>query len=324
MWIGSTQVFTHGFKMSDALYLPSGKSLKSNSDNWYRIIQTLGAGGNAVTYLVICTSGANKGVMFALKIFRRLSKPERRARFLEEVAFLKDVSHPSIMRVFDEGDFTYTVAGTRNDYPFVIAEYLPRTLYDVIRSGSLRTVQKLSVSVQLLSALAHLEAMDPQAVHRDIKPQNIFIKGQSCVLGDFGLMKLLDDHEEEDREVFKESVGVGMPFFYRTPDLVAYAKNEAPLSVATDVFQLGLVLTELFTGRNPCRRPPGNNMLSDIELEPIGTIGGELSGAIASLLNRMLILDSATREKASALMDPWMGVLDSATSSAVNLDGHAF
>lgn len=310
--------------MSDALYLPSGKSLKSNSDNWYRIIQTLGAGGNAVTYLVICTSGMNKGVMFALKIFRRLSKPERRARFLEEVAFLKDVSHPSIMRVFDEGDFTYTVAGAKNDYPFVVAEYLPRTLYDVIRSRAARTVEKLSISVQLLSALTYLETMEPQAVHRDIKPQNIFVKGQSCVLGDFGLMKLLNDHDEEDREVFKESVGVGMPFFYRTPDLVAYARNEAPLSVATDVFQLGLVLAELFTGRNPCRRPLGNDMLSDIDLESVGTIGGELSGTIASLLHRMLVLDASKREPASALMDPWMGVLESATRSAVGLDGRAF
>jgi hypothetical protein len=70
------------------------------------------------------------------------------------------------------------------------------------------------------------------------------------VLGDFGLMKLMDGQGEEDRDVFKESVGLGMPFFYRTPDLISYAKNEADISPKSDVFQLGLVLTELFTSRN--------------------------------------------------------------------------
>ena len=59
------------------------------------------------------------------------------------------------------------------------------------------------------------------------------------MLGDFGLMKLLDDTNVEDREIFKESIGPGMPFYYRTPDLVAYAKNEAQLTVKSDVFQLG-------------------------------------------------------------------------------------
>jgi len=46
-------------------------------------------------------------------------------------------------------------------------------------------------------------------VHRDIKPHNIFVKGASAVLGDFGLMKLLDGNAEADREIFEESVGQG-------------------------------------------------------------------------------------------------------------------
>ena len=81
----------------------------------------LGTGGNAVTFLMICTSGPHSGLLFALKIFRKLSQPERRKRFLEEVNFLKNCSHPSIMRVFDQGVFT----ASDEDYPFVVAEYLP-------------------------------------------------------------------------------------------------------------------------------------------------------------------------------------------------------
>jgi serine/threonine-protein kinase len=231
--------------MSDGLFLDPGISLQSATESWYRIVQRLGAGGNAVTYLVVSTSGVNKGILFALKIFRRLSKPERRESFLREVEFLKKQDHPAIMRVFDEGLFRYWVDGVHNEYPFVVAEYLPQTLYHVIRAGTADVAQRVTMATQLLSALCFLEHSEPQAVHRDIKPQNIFVKGRSCVLGDFGLMKLLDGGDEEDRMVLKESIGPGMPFFYRTPDLVAYAKNEAPLTVKTDVFQLGLVLAEL-------------------------------------------------------------------------------
>jgi serine/threonine protein kinase len=81
--------------------------------------------------------------------------------------------------------------------------------------------KKLSYVLQLLSALNYLAALTPQVVHRDIKPQNIFVKGGSAVLGDFGLMKLLDGNAEADREIFKESVGPGMPFYYRTPPMIS-------------------------------------------------------------------------------------------------------
>ena len=306
--------------MSDALFLDPGKSLRSETGIWYRIVQRLGAGGNAVTYLVVATSGVHKGILFALKIFRRLSKPERRRSFLKEVAFLKKQDHPAIMHVFDEGLFRYYVDGSENEYPFVVAEYLPQTLYHVIRAGDADVAHRISIATQLLSALSFLEHSSPQAVHRDIKPQNIFVKGRSCVLGDFGLMRLLDDSDEEDRMVLKESIGPGMPFFYRTPDLVAYARNGSPLTVKSDVFQLGLVLAELFTGRNPARRPPGDDMLAPVELETLGACPGQFSGAIAALLFRMLTMDPERRPTASQLMDNRLGVFENVCSGTHSIE----
>lgn len=85
------------------------------------------------------------------------------------------------------------------------------------------------------------------------------------MLGDFGLLKRgkeIDDDSSEN--IFKRSVGPGMPFCYRTPDQVSYARNEAELTVASDIFQLGLVAAELFTGRNPEKRAEHNNFLSDV------------------------------------------------------------
>lgn len=310
--------------MADALYLDQGKSLQSNGGDWYRIIQLLGAGGNAVTYLVVATSGQFRGALFALKIFRLLSRPERRESFLAEVEFLKKQSHPAVMRVIDEGLFRYHVAGARNEYPFVVAEYLPYTLFQVVRANRSSMVERVSFSVQLLSALVLLEKAEEQVVHRDIKPQNIFVKGRSCVLGDFGLMKILDGKLEEDREIFKESIGPGMPFFYRTPDLVAYARNESALTTKTDVFQLGLVLSELFTGRNPMRRPQQDDILAPVMLEQLGPVPGQYSGSIAALLNRMLTIDPASRPSASDLMNGWMGLFEDVCARTLELEGRVF
>lgn len=224
------------------------------------------------------------------------------------------------MRVYDSGVFTVNRPAPQ-DHPFVVAEYLPLRLFDVIRSGASTIPERVSYALQLLSALQYLETSNPQVVHRDIKPQNIFVKGKSCVLGDFGLLKLLDGKEDIDREVFKEYVGMGMPFFYRTPDLVAYAKGEADLSCKSDVFQLGLVLAELFTGWNPARRP--ERILDPVVLENLGSVPGNLSGGIATLIYRMLIMDPYQRPNASQLISPWQGVFDTAVGMAHNLDGKA-
>ena len=303
--------------MVDYIKFEVEQGIRAVSQNWYTCVQHLGTGGNAVTFLVLCTSGENKGVLFALKVFRKLSQPQRRERFLKEIDFLRSSNHPTLMRVFDTGLFR----DGPDEFPFVVMEYLPQRLFEVIRGNSASTTQKISYALQLISALSYLAKLNPAVVHRDIKPQNIFVKGGSCVLGDFGLMKLLDGNAEVDRAIFKESVGPGMPFFYRTPDLIAYAQNKSDITTRSDVFQLGLVLTELFTGRNPAVRPKDH--LDPLDLEPIGKIAGGLSASIAALLNRMLVLDANKREDAYKLLDPWQGLFWNAVKKAHELDGRA-
>lgn len=303
--------------MPDYFTLEPGKGIQSSRGIWYRCVQTLGAGGNAVTFLVLCTSGAHTGALFALKVFRRLSAPERRERFLQETKLLFELSHPCVLHVFDEGVF-HTQQG---DYPFTVADYLPNTLQQLLQRD-IPLIEKLAFSLQLLSALAHLADHNPQIVHRDIKPANIFIKGRSCVLGDFGLMKVLVATAESDREVLKESIGPGMPFFYRTPDLVAYAKNEADITVKSDVFQLGLVLSQLFTGWNPCKK--AQEHLSPVELDPIEHIPGKLGASIGATLNRMLLLDPNERPSAANLLGSWQANFFDAALHQHELEGHAF
>ncbi len=300
--------------MLDSFFLDIGQNIRSESDVWYRNLQVLGTGGNAVTFLAVATSGPHRGVPFAIKVFRRLSRPERRDSFLSEMQFLQRCSHPSVMRIFDSGIY-------REKNPFFVAEYLPNTLHKEMRAGKNSVVVKISFALQLLSALVHLEQLASPVIHRDIKPQNIFIKGMSCVLGDFGLMKYAETAIDEDQEIYKESLGVGMPFRYRTPDQVAYLKNEAALTPKSDVFQLGLVLAELFTGRNPER--PTREFTDPVELEPLAAIPGSLSDGVANVLTRMLRADPVIRENASQFHDPWEGIFRSAVSQAHALEGRA-
>jgi len=294
-------------------YIDPNRGIESEENDWYRVIQRVGEGGNAVTYLVVQTEGEFKGNLFALKVFKHLSNEERRERFFEAQEFLEQTSHPSILQYRDRG--------TYYEYPFLVSEYLPKTLDDVMRGGPISTQDKISYAIQLLSGLSYLESRDPPVIHRDIKPSNIFIKGGACVLGDFGLLKRADSGDEGDRKVWRESAEAGVPYFYRSPDLVSYANEDGPLTTKSDVFQLGLVLTELFTGRNPAKRPKDDDPLSPVELEEIGHIPGDLGGGVFSLLDRMLDTDPDTRESAEELMDGWMGLFEESAEMARDLNG---
>jgi serine/threonine protein kinase len=130
-------------------------------------------------------------------------------------------------------------------------------------------------------------------VHRDIKPANVFIKGGSCVLGDFGLMKRLQVDRELDEELLKASIGPRMPKNYRTPDLVDYFKGGPVPTGKSDVFQLGLVFAEMFSGVNPQKRLTSGDYAEPIDLQPFYIPGG-LGAPIKKQIMPMLELDPAS------------------------------
>jgi serine/threonine protein kinase len=296
--------------MDDRLDLPFGVSVDS-SISQYRTLQKLGSGGTAETYLMLATSGELRGQLFAMKLFRRLSKPEWQNNFLEEIAFLKKCSHPSVMRVYDEGVFLEM-------HPFVIAEYLPNTLANVLQQKP-GMIAKMAYSIQLLSALAYLSLPEVAVIHRDIKPPNVFIKGGSCVLGDFGLMKRLQHQDQDDLEQIKASFGPRMPRRYRTPDLVDYFKGGAVPTNKSDIFQLGIVLVEMFTGRNP-QKSMRNDFTDPIEMENFQIEGG-MGPLIKELIDQMLRIDPQQRPTALTALDNWQELFLEAAKRSHALEG---
>ena len=233
-------------------------------------MQFIGRGGNAITYLVNALEGPNRGLFFAVKVFTRVSNPERTRRFLDEAAILQTLSHDAVMAVVDEGVHVGAGVGEWIAYPFIVAEYFPQTLVGFLGPRS-RLVLKISFAVQLLAGVEYLASRN--ILHRDIKPQNIFVNGGTCVIGDLGLHKRLDLSAEEDaeREAYIASIIPAMAFYYRTPEIVAYHAESKPLDLRSDVFQIGLVLTHLLSGQNPLHKP--EKPLEAVRLFPITRIG---------------------------------------------------
>jgi len=299
------------------------QTISSANKTYYRVLQSLGNGGNSLVFLVEATSGEHRGVLFAMKVFTRIGDSARKQRFLQEVAVLKEFTHPAIMRVYDTGIVAKEQDGQPVAFPFLIADYLPQTLRGVMQSGSFPMAFRLAFCLQMLSGLSYLASRNPQIVHRDIKPENIFVKGRSFVLGDFGLIKSLKEGaDDEDPQFLIDSVGPRLPRFYRTPDLVDYCRGKGPISPKSDVFQLGLVFAEVFTGVVPLK--PCKEILDPVELEPLGGIAGSQEVSIKTQIERMLDLDVHRRQPAADLFDPWEGIFRSVVTAAHALEGHVF
>lgn len=300
----------------------TSQKLTGASKTYYSVIQVLGIGGNSNVYLVQATSGQYRGLLFALKLFLRIDESTRLGRFKKETDFLTECVHPAIMKVYDVGEYGEIQGEVTIKYPFIVVEYLPQTLFEAMRTG-LSMAEKVSYSLQLLSGLAYLSSRDPQVVHRDIKPHNIFIRGKACMLGDFGLMKTLSAEEEVgDKDYFIDSTGPRLPRFYRTPDLVEYCRNKTEITVKSDVFQVGLVLAELFTGENPLK--PCDKILSPVELNDLSDFGGDQAATIKNLIEKMLEFDPIKRPCAADIIDRWEGVFRSVIQVCHQLEGFVF
>lgn len=82
-----------------------GQSIRSDSDNFYRTLQLLGAGKNASAYLMLSTSQKRKGTFYALKILHRDADDSSRVAFEQERDLLQQLDHPSILKIVDEGTY---------------------------------------------------------------------------------------------------------------------------------------------------------------------------------------------------------------------------
>ena len=225
-------------------------------------------------------------MQFVLKVYHKISDEKRRQAFLKEVEHLKKLDHPAITRIFDEGTFK---ALTSKQYPFAVIEYVPTTARTLMIAKQVDRLRAIRIALNCLSAIDCMHKATPQLIHRDIKPDNILISEMGAKLADFGLVKVLTDIQSEDEhlDALEGTQWPGMPWRYRTPELVLRAiDRKKTVTTKSDIFQFGTVFYELLTGYNPQLKP--EEITAPIELsfhEIKGSQGPELLTLIKVMMD---------------------------------------
>jgi serine/threonine-protein kinase len=195
----------------------------------YRIVALLGKGGMGEVYRA---DDLKLGQSVALKFLPAevMHDAERLARFHGEVRIARQVSHPNVCRVYDIGE-----AGGQ---PLLTMEYIDgEDLASLLkRIGRLPEEKGIELARQICLGLA--AAHDKGVLHRDLKPANVMLDGRGQArITDFGLAALADAAHD---------VRSGTPA-YMAPEQLAGRS----VSVQSDLYSLGLILYELFTGKRP-------------------------------------------------------------------------
>jgi len=205
----------------------------------YRLLRELGVGGMGTVWLAERSDGLIKRPV-ALKLprgaWQLTGLAERMAREREILATL---NHPNIARLYDAGL-------TGEGQPYLALEYIEGKAIDVYcEEHRLATKARLGLFLQAAEAIAY--AHGQLVVHRDLKPANILVTEEGDVrLLDFGIAKLLEQGEAKET-VLTEFAGRALTPDYASPEQIA----GQPITIASDVYSLGVLLYELLTGERP-------------------------------------------------------------------------
>ncbi len=206
----------------------------------YRIEEQIGRGGFGAVFKATQT-GLQRTVALKILLPSAMLQEEMVERFRREAVLARNLNHPNTIRLYDFGQ-------TETGLLFIAMEYLNGLPLDqfIKESGPLEIERVQRIGVQILKSLA--EAHQHNVIHRDIKPSNIFICDD--VVGEPDFVKVLDFGiakafgESENSRLTQTGMGFGTPF-YMAPEQIR-SKGICP---ATDLYALGLVLSELLTGK---------------------------------------------------------------------------
>jgi predicted Ser/Thr protein kinase len=244
----------------------------------YRIIALLGRGGMGEVYRA---TDLMLGQSVALKFLPEEAARDQHLleRFRGEVRIARQVSHPNVCRVYDIGEF----AGM----PYLSMEYVDgEDLASLLtRIGRLPADKAVEAARKICAGLA--AAHDRGIIHRDLKPANIMINKRGDVLiMDFGLAAVAG--ELQGREARN-----GTPA-YMAPEQL----KGAEVTARTDIYALGLVLYELFTGKRPYDAKTLKQLLEQQEaarLTSMTSVAADIDPAVERAIRRCLDPDPARR-----------------------------
>jgi serine/threonine protein kinase len=198
----------------------------------YEIAELLGRGGTADTY-----RGLDKTLRrdVAVKVLVERSD-ETNARLLMEARAMARLNHPNIVAVYD--------AGEDSGISYIVMELVRGKTLSALEGGELGYKQALGYIYEVLEALEYANSQG--IIHRDIKPSNIMIveDGKHTKLTDFGLARRASEVTQTTRT--GQIVGT---ISYLAPERFL----SKPADVRSDLYSVGIVMYEIFTGTLPFR-----------------------------------------------------------------------
>jgi eukaryotic-like serine/threonine-protein kinase len=198
----------------------------------YHVLELIGRGGTADTYRA---SDETLSREVALKILIERSD-DTNSRLLSEARAMARLAHPRVVAIYD--------AGKEGDVYYIVMELLRGKPLSSMRGGELGYKQALAYVTEVLEALDYSSAMG--IVHRDVKPSNIMIvdNERHIKLTDFGLARRVSDVTQP-----AESGEIVGTISYLAPERFL----SKPADVRSDLYSVGVVMYELFTGTLPFR-----------------------------------------------------------------------
>ena len=201
----------------------------------YRILREIGRGGMGV----VCLAKRDDGEYDRLVALKLIRSGVHRAKFAKlfwrERQILAQLDHPNIARLLDGGT-------TEDGQPYYAMEFVEGEPLDkYCQRHSLGLREKLELFISICSAVSY--AHRNLIIHRDLKPRNVLVtQDRIPKLLDFGVAGILADGAR-----LETTTGIPLTPFYASPEQI----RSEPLTVATDIYSLGVLLYELLSGRHP-------------------------------------------------------------------------
>ncbi|HZD30701.1 MAG TPA: serine/threonine-protein kinase [Candidatus Angelobacter sp.] len=223
---------------------PAGPSRVGQVLGDYRIVDVIGEGGMGTVYRAL-RADAQYDQAVAIKIVRGgFDSAALTERFRQERQILANLGHPNIARLLDGG-------ATPDGLPYLVMEFIAgQLLTSYCNQHHLGIAERLRLFRQVCAAVEY--AHQRLVIHRDLKPGNILVnEGGEVKLLDFGVAKLVAADADP---LAQQTLGMN----WLTP---AYASPEQicgePMTTASDVYSLGVILYELLSGHSPYRGKMG-------------------------------------------------------------------
>jgi serine/threonine-protein kinase len=284
---------------------PRGSMAAGETVGSYTLAAPIGRGGMGTVWLAARSDGRFER-RAAVKFLDVALGGSGESRFTREGRILARLTHPHIASLIDAGV-------TAGGQPYLVLEYVDGTHID--RDCDARALPidaRVRLFLDVLAAVAHAHAN--LIVHRDIKPSNVLVAADGTVkLLDFGIAKLLHDETAAPALATREGA---VPL---TPEFAAPEQfTGEPVSIAADIYSLGVLLYVLLTGHHPAgahTRSPVELMKAIVETDP-----ARPSEAVSRTRTARATLDAHARSRGTTrqkLRRALRGDLDTIVSKAL-------